>query len=500
MSSQNSSHRTTAWRSGQRGILSVIGLLALFLWPFYAEGLEHQDFTLDNGLRVILVRESKAPVVISQVWYRVGSVDEKAGKTGLSHMLEHMMFQGTKEVPTGEFNRLVGQNGGEDNASTSYDFTNYYIKFSADRVELALRLEADRMRHLVLRDTLFRSENLVVQEERRTRTDANPTSRFMEQFRARIYGTHPYGRPIIGWMGEIQQLTVEDLEAWYQRYYAPNNAILVLVGDMDLATIAERVRHHFGSLPALPNPTPTLLPPYQPPPPIPDPAKQSPGVPERFEVTDPAVTVPLWVGSYPVPTLLTEGREDVFALDVLATILGGDSTSRLHKKLVLETGLAVSASASYGGYGRSWELFSVSAMPKSATTSPSPSAKPDEADRLSPHDDGMVESGAGVTGNAALPLIEQTVLQTVARLAQESVDERTLQRAKNSMIAQHVFSRDSIHVMASEIGLLSANGLDWRSLIESYPDKIAAVRAEDVQRVAARYLRPEQLIVGVLKP
>ncbi|MBF0460502.1 MAG: insulinase family protein [Magnetococcales bacterium] len=493
----------TAWIPPRLALVRRLGLAVLCLAPLSAYGLEHQDFTLENGLRVILVREPKAPVVLSEVWYRVGSVDEVEGKTGLSHMLEHMMFQGTPKVPSGEFHRLVGRNGGEDNASTSYDFTCYYIKLASDRAELALRLEADRMRHLSLRDEEFHPENQVVQEERRMRTDADPTGRFLEKFLAKAYGTHPYGRPVIGWMTDIQHFTTDDLRTWYQRYYVPNNAVLVLVGDLELEPMAQQVRRHFADIPAAPPVVPTVLPAYQPPAlavaPIGS-AEPGPTEAQRLEIADKAVTLPVWYSGYPVPTLLTEGREDVFALDVLATILGGGSSSRLYQKLVMERGLAVSVAAHYGGYGRSWELLTVSASPPST----------DNEDALAPPVDGhggppvappeRSGASAGVTGVEALPLIEQIVQQEVLRLTQEPVSERELQRAKNGMIAQHVFGRDSIHELASEIGLLSLNGLDWVALVEGYPQKIAEVRAEDVQRVAARYLRPEQRIVGVLKP
>ncbi|MEO5350231.1 MAG: insulinase family protein [Magnetococcus sp. YQC-3] len=471
-------------------LFRLLSVVALFLWPLNAEGLEHRDFTLDNGLRVILVREPKAPVAISQIWYRVGSVDEEAGKTGLSHMLEHMMFQGTPKVPAGEFHRIIGQNGGENNASTSTDYTNYYIKLASDRIELALRMEADRMRHLTLSEDNFRSENQVVQEERRSRTDADPNARFMEQFQASAYGAHPYGHPVIGWMAEIQQLTVADLRAWYQRYYAPDNAVLVVVGDIDLATIAQQVESHFADIPPRPDRPQTLLPEYQ----LPDRSKSCSLPVPRLEVTDKAVTLPVWHGAYPVPSLLTAGKEDVFALDLLATILGGGSSSRLHQRLIINEELAVSASAHYGGYGRSWELFSLSAAPKSTPTAAFSTPPEGEKERR------RGEHAASVTGKAALPLIEQIILQEIERLTREPVSERELQRAKNSMIAQHIFARDSIHELASVIGLLSSKGLEWQSLVEEYPKLIEAVRAEDIQRVAARYLNPDQLIVGVLQP
>ncbi|MEO5338954.1 MAG: insulinase family protein [Magnetococcus sp. MYC-9] len=457
----------------------AVALLALLpLW--HAEGLEQQDFSLENGLRVILVREPKAPVAIAQIWYRVGALDEPEGKSGLSHMLEHMMFQGTPAVPAGEFHRIIGRNGGENNASTSRDHTSYYIKLASDRIALALDLEADRMRHLSLRETEFRSENLVVQEERRTRTDADPNGRFLEKFQAKAYGSHPYGRPVIGWMTEIQQYTTEDLRAWYHRYYVPNNAVLVVVGDIELASMAQQVRDRFSSIPAAPPPTTSL--PEHPPPwerdgSVPTLPQAPSSVAQRLEVTDPAVTLPMWYGGYPTPSLLTVDREDVFALDLLATLLGSGSNSRLYKRLVLEEGLAVSVSASYGGYARSWELFTLSAAPKM--------------------DDGQ---DVGAQASSLMPRLEQAILAEVRRLAQEPVGERELQRAKNSMMAHHIFARDSLHELASVIGLLAASNLDWPALVDDFPQKIAAVRAEDVQRVAARYLRPDLLTVGVLKP
>ncbi|MEO5362121.1 MAG: insulinase family protein [Magnetococcus sp. DMHC-8] len=503
MTKPGSDRPAARWPDG-RVWVRLLGVVLLCLGSWRAEGLEHQDFTLNNGLRVILVREPKAPVAISQVWYRVGSVDEVEGKTGLSHMLEHMMFQGTPAVPAGEFHRLVGRNGGENNASTTHDATSYYIKLAADRIELALRLEADRMRHLSLQEEHFRSENQVVQEERRSRTDADPNGRFLEKFQARAYGSHPYGRPVIGWMTDIQHYTVADLRAWYQRHYAPNNAVLVLVGDLDLAAMAQHVRDHFADLPARPDLPQTLVSPYRPPP---LPAADEPvgllelSASQRLAVTDPGVTLPMWYGGYPVPTLLSEGREDVFALDVLATILGSGSNSRLYQKLVLEEGLAVSVSAHYGGFSRSWELFTLSATPKSPGGPPAPSlaASPEGNGEptLVSRPDG---AATGVTGAAALPRIEQAILHEIDRLAREPVSERELQRAKNGMIARHVFAHDSIHELASAIGLLSANGIDWLSVVEELPQKIEAVRAEDVQRVAARYLRPGHLVVGVLTP
>jgi zinc protease len=448
-----------------RGLL--LGVLHLLMWvPLPSFALEHQEFTLDNGLRVILVREAKAPILISQIWYRVGSIDEADGKSGLSHMLEHMMFQGTPTIPAGEFHRRIAQQGGEDNASTSYDATCYYIKLAADRAALALHLESDRMQHLSVLEESFRSENQVVQEERRSRTDADPNARFLELLRSKVFGEHPYGRPIIGWMGDIQQLTTADLRAWHRRYYAPNNAILVMVGDLELAPMAQQVREAFAAIPSQPAPPAPVLP---------EPI-QADG-PQRLVQTDNGVALPLWYGAYPVPSWNSAQGEEVLALELLATILGGGSSSRLHQRLVLQDALAVSTSAHYGGYARSWELFTLAATPTADGTSATiPSA------------------------SAALPRIEQVILEEVERISQEPVSARELQRAKNSMIAQHIYSHDSIHELASAIGMLSSNGISWQTVIEHYPERLGAIQASDVQRVAARYLRPERLTIGVLRP
>ncbi|MBF0358925.1 MAG: insulinase family protein, partial [Magnetococcales bacterium] len=220
----------------------------LFFWSLHAQALESRSFTLKNGLQTILVKESKAPVVVTQVWYRVGASDEVSGKSGLAHMLEHMMFQGTKRLGPSEFSAIIARNGGDDNASTAQDYTNYWIKLSSDRLELALDLEADRMQNLLLNEEEFRSENLVVREERRSRTDNKPTARFFEKFRKAAFSDHQYGRPVIGWMADIEKHTLADLQAWYKENYAPDKATLVVVGDIEFDSAEALVRKHFSPL------------------------------------------------------------------------------------------------------------------------------------------------------------------------------------------------------------------------------------------------------------
>lgn len=439
-----------------RAVGLLLGIFAL-LAPLHASALDTREFTLDNGLKGIVVRETKAPVVIVQVWYRVGSADEKPGKTGLSHMLEHMMFQGTESVPPEQFSRIIAREGGEDNASTTTDYTMYYVKLASDRLELALKLEADRMRGLKLSEEEFKSENLVVREERRMRTDADPNQRMLERYRALVFGDHPYGRPVIGAMQEIEGLTLADLSAWYQTYYAPNNATLVVVGDVDPEATENLVRKHFTPLPAQPEiPKPHL----------PDPPRRE--TPARLEVIDKAARLPVWMAAYTVPSLaMTRDSNDAMALDILAAVLGGGGTSRLHNRLIREEALAVSVSSSYSGHAMSWEQFSLSAMPKAG---------------------------------ADLQEIEKAMFAEVERLQKEPVPVRELEKAQNGLIAERVFTMDSIDHIAWVIGRMSLNGLDWRTMFDDYPARVRAVTSADLQRVATRHLQPERLTVGILKP
>ena len=440
--------------------VSLVRALVLLTVGLFAAGpaaaLEYREQTLDNGLQVILVRESKAPVVVSQLWYRVGASDEVDGRTGLAHMLEHMMFQGTRTLAPKEFSRIIARNGGDDNAFTSLDYTTYHTKVAADRLELALRLEAERMHGLLLRESEFTSENLVVREERRTRTDANPSSRFRERYRALAYGDHPYGRPVIGWMADIEGLTLADLEAWYRRYYAPNNAILVVVGDVDFARTLDWVQTYFGPLPAQPGleraPLPELT--------VAD-------TPRRIEVSDQGATLATWMAGYPAPGVTTAGAADRFALEVLAKILGGGASSRLYRRLVVERRLAVSAAAGYDSTSRGPPLFALSAVPNEGV---------------------------------AIAALERAMFDEAARMAIIPVSERELEMAKNSLIAAHVYAQDSVEYISSTIGQMTIADGDWRTQVLSYPERIRAVSAGEVQKMAARYLREESVVVGVLTP
>lgn len=438
------------WKLG--GVWLGVCLLSTSAWA-----TEYREWQLKNGMKVVLVKENKAPVVISQVWYRVGSADEPLGKTGLAHMLEHMMFQGTEKIPPEEFSKIIAREGGEDNASTSNDYTMYYVKVASDRIELALKLEADRMRGLKLAEEEFKSENLVVLEERRMRTDSDPNQRMMEKFRVLAYGDHPYSRPVIGSMEDVAALTLEDLTGWYAKYYAPNNVSLVVAGDIDLDQVEALIQKYFADLPAQKDLKSDKWP---------DLVIQD--APRRLDVKDKMTKLPVWVAGYPVPTLsMPEYVRDAFALEVLSVVLGSGSTSRLHQRIIREQGLAVSASASYSGLSRSWELFSLSAMPK-----------------------------PGVEIKA----LEKAILQEVALLTKEPVTVRELEKARNGLIADYVYAKDSIDRIAWLIGRMSVNGLDWRLMLDDYPTWIRAVTPEELLRVAVKYLHPVKITVGVLQP
>ncbi len=437
---------------------AVLVICLLLISNSNAYALESRSFVLDNGLETVMVREPKAPVVVTQVWYKAGASDEVDGKTGLAHMLEHMMFQGTKRHGPSEFSKIIAKNGGEDNASTSQDYTNYWIKLSSDRLELALDLEADRMQNLILQESEFISENMVVQEERRSRTDNNPKARFFEKFRKAILTEHPYGRPVIGWMDEIKAHTLADLKAWYKRYYAPNNAVLVVVGDIDFTQTEKLVKKYFAPL-KRGDATPRT--------PLPD-------FPERHETLrldhqDEQTTLPMLYAGFPVPTFMMGDEEvaDAFALEVLSTILGGSSSSRIYRQMVVKDAMAVSAGSGYGGLSRGVELFSLSAVPR-------------------PEFD--------------LQQMEEALFAEIAKLKSQLVGKRELQRAKNGLISNHLFAQDSIDRIAWLIGRARTNDTDWKFLIEGYPERIQAVTAEEVRDVAIRYLKKERAAIGTLTP
>ncbi|MES9960687.1 MAG: pitrilysin family protein [Sedimenticola sp.] len=431
----------------------LMALLLLAANAAVAQGEVH-EFRLDNGMKVVVKEDHRAPIAVSQVWYKVGSSYEPDGVTGVSHVLEHMMFKGTANHPPGEFSRIIAANGGDENAFTGRDYTAYYQKMSADRLEVSFELEADRMRNLTLPDDEFVKELEVVKEERRLRTEDKPTSLTYEQFSALAYNSLPYGNPVIGWMNDLNNMKVDDLREWYRLWYAPNNATLVVVGDVDPKQVHGLAKKYFGPLKA--EETPATKPLREPP---------QRGM-ARSVVKVPAKE-PYLIMGYKTPVLksLDEAWEG-YALEVLVAILDGGDSARLSRNLVRGSEIAVSAGASYSAFSRLPGMLVMDGTPAKGTS---------------------------------MQQLEEALIGEVERIKREPVSQQELDRVKAQVVAEQIYDLDSVYYQAMQIGILETIGLGW-PLLEQYADKIKAVTAEQVQAVANKYLNRDQLTVTVLEP
>jgi zinc protease len=407
------------------------------------------ETVLPNGLKVILLENHKAPLVTFQVWYRVGSRNEAWGKTGLSHMLEHMMFKGTEKVGPEQFSRIVQENGGNDNAFTSLDYTAYFENLSADRVQVAIDLEADRMQNLLLREEDFRTERMVVMEERRLRTEDNPQAVLFEQVMATAFQIQPYHWPIIGWMEDIARFTLEDLKTHYKTYYNPVNAFLVVVGDFKKEELLPKIEKAFGSYSKGESPNQER-------------DKEPPQIGERRGVVKKEAQLPSLVMAYHVPNLRDP---DSYVLEVIATILSGGKSSRLYQSLVREKRLVLSADADQSLVSRDPNLFTLS---------------------------------ADLLPEKEVAEVEKALNQEIERLQGEPVGAKELEKAKNQLEASIIFGQDSLFYQAM---LLARHEIafNWRT-IDDYIPSIQKVTAEDIQRVAKKYLIPDNRTVGILIP
>ncbi|QWF70636.1 insulinase family protein [Methylomonas paludis] len=433
-------------------------LAALLLFcPFIsvqANPVQVYEHVFGNGLKILVKEDHRAPVVVSQVWYKVGASYEPGGITGISHMLEHMMFKGTKQYPAGEFSRIIAENGGQENAFTGNDYTAYFQTMEKSRLEISFKLEADRMRNLDLKAEELVKELQVVTEERRMRTDDQPRAKTQEQFNAVAFANSPYKNPIIGWPTDIANYQIEDLQAWYQQWYAPNNATLVVVGDVDAAQVISLAEHYFAGL------QPSVIKPIKPQEEIPQ-----QGV-KKLSVKAPA-KLPYIVLGYKVPVLKTAQPEaEAYALEVLAGILDGGNSARLPTRLVRGKEIAVSAGAGYQLTSRLPELFSLEATP--------------------------------AEGHNVYEL-EYALKEEVLQLQTELVSAEELQRIKAQVLAKDVYQKDSNFYQAMELGLLETVGLGWQKADE-YVDKIHQVTAEQVREVARKYLQDDNLTVAYLDP
>lgn len=453
--------RPTPLRLSKAGLapLSLIATLAGSLVALPAQASSEDapkvfERTLDNGLKVLVKPDRRAPILTSQVWYKVGASYEHGGITGVSHVLEHMMFKGTERLGPGEFSRIIAENGGEENAFTGSDYTAYYQNLASDRLEVSFELEAERMRNLSLDPESVTKEIEVVKEERRTRTDDDPQSLTYERFNATAYLASPYRNPVIGWPGDLEDLRLQDIKEWYRQWYSPNNATLVVAGDVDPEQVFALAEKHFGPLKAE-----TIAPPKT--------RREPPQEGEkRITVKAPAQEPYLLMG-YKVPAVAEASEEwEPYALEMLASVLDGGGSARFARELVRGTQVASSAGTSYSAFSRLPGLFLL---------------------------DGVPAKGKDI------PALEAAIRAQIERVQSERVDPEELERIRTQLIAGKVYEKDSVFYQAMQLGQLETVGLGWE-LAERYVDKLAAVTPEQIQAVAKKYLIPDRLTVAVLDP
>lgn len=434
-------------------IIRLLALLLVTAAPLAAQAnpFEHR---LANGLRVIVKEDHRAPTVAHMVWYRAGSMDETNGTTGVAHLLEHMMFKGTPTTGAGEFSRLVAAAGGRDNAFTSKDFTAYFQQVPKQKLAQMMHLEADRMRHLTLDPKEFEQEIKVVMEERRLRTEDQPQALLAEQMGAVAFQAHPYRAPVIGWMNDLESMTVRDARDWYERWYVPNNAFVVVVGDVEHEDVFKLAEQAYGALAA--RPLPQRKPQMEP---------AQTGI-RRLTVKAPA-DLPVVLMAYKVPVIRdVEKDTDPYALEMLSSILDGHDAARFSKSLVREQRLAVNAGVGYDTTARGPGLFYVQGSPSEGKT--------------------RAELEAGFRAE-------------IARIAKDGVAADELARARAQLVASQIYKLDSMFAQAMEIGQFETAGISYR-LNKRLIEKLQAVTAEQVKAVAQKYFQDEQLTVAELDP
>lgn len=413
------------------------------------------SFHLENGLEVVVIPDHRAPVVTHMLWYHVGSADEEPGKSGIAHFFEHLMFKATKTYPAGEFSRKVAEIGGQENAFTSYDYTAFYQQLAPQALEMAMTYEADRMENLILNDEVVKTERDVVLEERRSRVDSNPSSLLSEEVNATLYQNHPYRMPVIGWLHEMEKLNLTDALAFYQKYYTPNNATLVVSGDVDSATVKALAEKTYGKVPRRAEPG----------------KRERPQEPEQntkrtVSLADPRVSQPSFQKMWLAPSYTNAKPGEAEALDLLSEILGGSARSRIYQTLVVKDGSAASAGAYYQGSSLDDGSFGVYGSPR---------------------------------GDATLKDVENGIDAQVARIIKDGVTEDELEKARNRFLKSVIFARDSQTGMARIYGSTLSTGQTIKD-IEEWPDRIKAVKVQDIQDVAKRYLVDSRSVTSYLMP
>ncbi len=430
-------------------------LLSLFLSvPAQSAVFSPQSFTLDNGMQVVLISNTRVPVVKHMVWYRVGSADEPAGKSGIAHFFEHLMFKGTEKLAPGEFSKIVARNGGQDNAFTSYDYTGYFQTVAKDRLELVMEMEADRMTNLTLTADVIEPERQVILEERRQRTDNNPGAQLGEQLNTVQYMNHPYRVPVIGWAHEIAALSLDDLNQFYKKWYAPNNAILVVEGDVTLAELKPLAEKYYGVIPRGADITRHR------------PSEPPAHADRRVIKKDPRVRQPSLQRSYLAPSYKSSAADPKapYALQILESIMGGSATSRLYTSLVIEQKLAVSAGMSY-----------------------SPTMR----------DIAEVTFYASPTPGNSIEAVEKAIISEINLLLEKGVTQDEVNRAKKTMANEAVFARDNLGTAAQVLGGSLSVGLSIDD-VENWPERIAGVSVQDVNRALRAVLKDTKTVTGIL--
>lgn len=428
-------------------------ILLSFLFPLLAAN-KVSEYTLPNGLKLLVKPDRRAPVAIFQIWYKVGGSYEPNGLTGISHVVEHMMFEGTKHYPNETFSKTVSQNGGQFNAFTSDDYTAYWEMFTANKIALSFKMEADRMQYATLSAASFNKEIQVVMEERRMRYEDVPLMMLYERLRAAAFLSNPYQHLTIGWMGDLQHLTAQNIRDWYNAWYEPNNATIVVVGDVAPKAMLALAKKYFGNIPRQ-----TLLP-------------QKPAVYQAplgkriVNVSLPAKVENLLM-SYNVPVLKTaKQRWQPYALAVLAEVLAGSDSSRFNRDLIRGKQVAASVDASYDPTTRFNSLFTISAVPTHGNT---------------------------------VKQLQKAIKSVIKTLQQRRIPRQELTRIKTQLIANQIYQQDSITAQATNLGSLVSVGLPWQ-LASDYIKNIQRVTAKQVQQVAKLYLTNKRLTQGILHP
>lgn len=432
---------------------AALGVAAGASVPAQAAGPQVADYKLANGLELVVIPDRRAPVVTHMIWYKVGAADETPGKSGLAHFLEHLMFKGTAVNPAGRFSQVVARIGGQENAFTSNDYTGYFQRVPSERLKTVMEFEADRMTGLQLTDAVVLPERDVILEERNQRTENNPRARLGEQMSAALYLNHPYGKPVIGWRHEMEQLSRDDALAFYRRFYAPNNAVVVIAGDVDPEATRKLAEETYGRL-AANDKLPPRIRPQEPP------AEAA----RSLTLADPRVEMPSLQRDYLVPSFHSGKPGQSDALEVLAHILGTGNNSRLYRTLVVDKQVAVSAGAWYEGTALDMSRFGVSVSP-----------------------------GPGVT----LPQAEAAMDAVIADVVANGVTSEELDRSKTRLIADAVYAQDNQATMARWYGSALTTGATVKD-VQQWPDRIRAVTAAQVQAAAREWLQKQRSVTGYL--